>query len=131
MKIEDAHDPSWERSGLQPPPVHEHPVLVLDGVCAQIAAELEEGIPCVVRHHQLVRHCEAHQRGLISMHRSVEMHTMNGIRHIEGAIPDSTRRRGWLKKNKMELLSTNRLCINSGTSFVCSFDATIAARGLR
>ena len=111
--------------------MHQQPVLVLDGVGAQIAAELEEGIPCVVRHRQLVRHCEAHRRGVISMHRSVEMQIMNGIRRIEGATPDSTRRRGWLQRNKMELLSTNRLCTNSGTSFVCSFDATIAARGLR
>ena len=37
--------------------MHQHPVLVLDWVGAEVTGKLEQSIPGVVRHQQLVRHC--------------------------------------------------------------------------
>ena len=47
---EGAYYPARERPRLEPSPVHQHPVLVLDGVGAEVTGELEKCIPGVVRH---------------------------------------------------------------------------------
>ena len=38
---EDAYNPTRERPRLEPSPVHQHPVLVLDGVGTQVTGKLE------------------------------------------------------------------------------------------
>lgn len=119
-----AHNPARERPGLQPSPVDEHPVLVLDGIGAKVAGELEEGIPCLIRNKQLVRNCKIGR--LLSLCAFMDHQSSSFFSYgREEAIPDRTLIRGWHIRKVTELVNTYKLCTKSGTSLECSCCAPI------